>query len=174
MNKFYSQFGEDKIIQQAMLENGLIADFFVDIGAYDGVLYSNTKALEDLGVKGLMFDAVDRGNSRVVIQKFNAENINLILDSYGVPNEFSVLSIDVDGNDYWLWKALKYEPDIVVIEYNPNAKEGYIKPYDPDYMFSHETGGFDGTSRSALEELAVEKGYRLLDYTPANLLFIKN
>lgn len=168
--KSYSQFEEDKTIAKYLEARKL--NFFVDIGAHDGETFSNTKFLKDLGIPGLMFDA--REYPHIIQKKFTAENINEILELYSTPKRFSLLSIDVDGNDYWLWKALNYEPKVVVIEYNPRAEDGYIHPYDPEFLFDREKGmEFDGSSRLALTLLAEEKGYKLLDYTPANLIFVK-
>lgn len=166
----YSQFGEDSIIKTIL---GDKVDFFVDIGAYDGVKFSNTKFFKDNWSEGLSFDARDRGNPDVIQEFFTVENINEIFAKYDVPDKFDLLSLDVDGNDYWLWKALRYEPKVVVIEYDPKQKPGYIHDYNAKFLFEHGTHVFDGSSKESLISLAEEKGYGLVSQTQANLIFKK-
>jgi hypothetical protein len=81
----------------------------------------------------------------------------------GVPEEFALLSIDIDGNDYWVWKALdRFRPKVVVIEYNgflppPLSK---VIPYDPDFQWSGTR--YFGASLCALNKLAAERDYSLV------------
>src|SRR6185437_13950018 len=91
------------------------------------------------------------------------ENIAELFRANGVPAEPDLLSIDVDGNDYWLWEALEaYRPRVVVMEYNAAhvPPDRWVLPYDPD----HRWAGDDvyGASLAALEELGKRKGYALL------------
>ena len=62
----------------------------------------------------------DRADGDLVRQAFvDAENVNSLFAQYGVPKQFDLLSIDIDGNDYWVWKAIEdFTPRVVVIEYN--------------------------------------------------------
>jgi hypothetical protein len=81
-----------------------------------------------------------------------------------------LLSIDVDGMDYWIWKALTYEPRVVVIEYNPRH-EG-IQPYDADYIYDGRTDSDTyGASKEEMIKLGKEKGYKLKDFNSDNLFF---
>ena len=105
-----------------------------------------------------------------------AENVEELFAQAGVPPEPDVLSIDVDGNDYWIWKAIsRYRPRLVVIEYNgsldPTARR--VMPYRPGYRWDH-TSGY-GASLGALEDLAVEKGYRLVhtELAGVNAFFVR-
>lgn len=98
-----------------------------------------------------------------------AENINwFFYDPVGV------LSIDVDGNDYWIWKAVRVNPDIVCIEYNAHlGLEPWVLKYDPEHRWDHSDT--HGASISALCKLGAEKGYQCLgcESRGVNAFFIR-
>lgn len=105
-----------------------------------------------------------------------AENINSLFEKYSVPKKFDLLSIDIDGNNYWVWKELKYEPNVVIIEYNSNfdVNENYVLSYNPKHDF-YESGGYYSASVSALVELGKSKGYFLhKEVSFTNLIFVKD
>ncbi len=80
-----------------------------------------------------MNDCIDNDHPFIKTGSFTAENIIEILDKYGVPERFDLLSIDLDYNDYWFWKAIEsYVPRVVVIEYNatPGPSESQVVEYD--------------------------------------------
>ncbi len=91
--------------------------------------------------------------------KVTAENVNFM-----VGEDVGILSIDVDGNDYWLWKGVETSPDIVVIEYNANyGLEPVTMPYDPKWEWGDEFSRLHyGASLTALTKLAHSKGYQLV------------
>ena len=67
------------------------------------------------------------------------ENVNDLFAKYSVPREFDLLSIDIDGNDYWVWQALTYRPLVVVNEHNaavPYDSRGLAIPYDPHFQWN--------------------------------------
>ena len=93
-----------------------------------------------------------------------------------MPTEPDVLSVDVDGNDYWIWQALRtYSPRIVVIEYNAQwpLLGRWVQPYDPERVWQ----GTDnyGASLGALRSLGEEKGYRFVhtELTGNNAFFVR-
>jgi uncharacterized coiled-coil protein SlyX len=91
------------------------------------------------------------------------ENINELLAEANVPPEFDLLSIDIDGNDYWIWQALTdYSPRAVIIEYNASFRppRAWTMPYNPQH--SWDGSNYYGVSLSALEKLGRQKGYRLV------------
>src|SRR6202011_5629219 len=95
---------------------------------------------------------------RVVQQLVTRDNFNA-LRSMGVPIDFDVLSIDIDGNDYWIWDALSScNPRVVVIEFNsgldPNRQ--LVQPYEPYVPW--DSTSFFGASLGALRGLANRKG----------------
>jgi hypothetical protein len=123
----------------------------------------------------------DRVADVLVLQKkVTAENINELLSEHCPDTVIDLLSIDIDGNDYWVWKALDaVEPRVVVAEYN--AAMGYRKAtsvaYDPDFdrWAKHPSGLYAGASLAALTKLAHEKGYVLVgcDRHGVNAFFVK-
>lgn len=99
-----------------------------------------------------------------------AENVNDL-----VRGPIGILSIDIDGNDYWIWKALKADPDVICIEYNPwfGPNESWTIRYSPENKWDH-TDNY-GASLTALYELGKSRGYQLVgcDSTGVNAFFVK-
>ncbi|HVZ25547.1 MAG TPA: hypothetical protein VG842_05820, partial [Sediminibacterium sp.] len=143
LNKYefqvYSQFGEDGIIREIFRRIGTTNRYFVEFGVEDGS-ETNTTYLLYQGWKGLWMDgdekfvrsiqvscanAIAKGQLTVVHSFITAENIESLFDRAGVPKEFDLLSIDIDRNDYHVWKAIShYRPRVVVIEYNSIYRPG--------------------------------------------------
>ncbi|MCP4004395.1 MAG: hypothetical protein GY725_09390 [bacterium] len=162
--RVYSQSGEDGVIERIFSEIGASSRFFVEFGAKDGFNLSNTALLRiHRGWDGLLIDPRGLPGSTVVREMVTAENINEVFSRHGVPREFDLLSIDIDSNEYWVWKALRdHTPRLVVIEYNifldPHDTE--VVPYDPER--SWDGTNYHGASLSALRKLGEEKGYALI------------
>ena len=104
---------------------------------------------------------------RVAEAFITRENINTLLKMHGAVGEISVLSIDIDGNDYWVWEAMEcVTADIVIIEFNyrfgPSLKVAV--PYDPEFVKSaaHPSGVYFGASLAALCALGERKGYAFI------------
>jgi hypothetical protein len=126
--------------------------------------------------RGLLVDG-DEGNvepARQVMPR-NVEAMQLYLDLYNLhlvgdryrPGELGVLSIDVDGNDYWFLQALlgELKPAIVAVEYNASfGLRPIVVPYDPrfDRHEKHPSGLYHGASLEALTRLCARHGYRLV------------
>jgi hypothetical protein len=103
------------------------------------------------------------------------ENIDHLLTEYNVPRNLDLISIDLDGNDYWIWEAIEqFTPRVVVIEYNATFPPDifWIMKYNPDHRW--DGSSYFGASLKALVELGREKGYSLIgcDYTGTNAYFI--
>lgn len=99
----------------------------------------------------------------VKIEKVTAENIQDLFRKYNVPKNFDLLSIDIDYNDYWVWKSITdYSPRVVVIEYNSSIPptESKVVPYDPDAQW--DGTNYFGASLLALKNLGLTKGYTLI------------
>lgn len=171
-NQVYSQCWEDGIIQRIFECIGETNKYFVDIGASDGQRNSNTANLRiNKKWSGLLIDKNPK-NDFVKKEYVTAENVNDILKKHNVPEEFDLLSLDIDGNDYWIWKSLAYKPRVVVIEFNPNFLDSRTIKYDPDFEWDHTN--YYGASLPALKYLGIEKGYSLIyqaDYL--NAFFIR-
>lgn len=179
----YSQNGEDGVIDFLCSKLNLSKGWCVEFGAWDGIHLSNTRALitekewSAVLIEGdqSRFQSLTkeyRENERVyplcafVGSSDNDPNtLNQLLESTPIPEYFNLLSIDVDGNDYFIWKALtKYFPAIVVIEANSS--------FETNVRFIGEQNSGIGTSAAALVELAKIKGYQLVAHT-GNCIFVR-
>ena len=106
-----------------------------------------------------------------------AENINDTVAESGLSGEVDLLSLDIDGMDYWVWKALTViQPRVVVCETHnvvPLARSVTV-PYDPSFVCSSEN--YRGASLEAMCRLGKEKGYRLVGTHRFgfNAFFVKN
>jgi hypothetical protein len=161
----YSQCGEDGVLQCIYEVIGTRSRYFVEFGAWDGQHLSNTANLRlHHGWSGLLMEGSDRADGRLVQHEFvNAENVNALFAKYDVPKIFDLLSIDIDGNDYWVWKAIEdYTPRVVVMEYNIffGLHHSRTIRYDADHVWDETL--YHGASLLALRKLGHEKGYRLV------------
>lgn len=178
--RVFSQWGEDGILQYLISRVPSIPKTFVEFGVED-YQESNTRfLLEHDDWQGLAMDGSPENIELIraapffwrhdlqAVQAFiTAENINGLIRAGGFSGDLGILSIDVDGNDYWIWKAVEaVSPVIVVCEYNAlfGSQEAITVPYDPAFQRTqaHHSNLFFGASLRALCTLAVEKGYRFV------------
>lgn len=164
-SSIYSQCGEDGVLGRIFDVIGAESRYFVEFGAWDGQHYSNTANLRlNHGWTGLLMEGSDRADGEVVRREFvDAENVNRLFARYGVPERFDLLGIDIDGNDYWVWKALeRHMPRVVVIEYNIYFATHLARtmPYDAGHVWDETL--YHGASIEALRKLGDEKGYALV------------
>lgn len=126
------------------------------------------------------YAAMPRTRETVQVQTcwVTRENFNELLTSANVRNDVDLLSIDIDGNDYWLWDALEaVRPRVVVIEYNAfwGSTDSVVVPYTASFrrFEAHSSGLYFGASLAALSRLASAKGYVLLgcDSSGANAFY---
>lgn len=110
----------------------------------------------------------------VKIHHITAENINDIFKLYNVPKEPDLMIIDINFNDFWVWKSMDYFPRLLMIEYNLfiNPIESKVVKYDP--YFNIDGTQYFGASFSAMLKLANIKGYKLIGCHYANMLFVKD
>lgn len=184
--KGHSQSGEEVIVSEIMRRIGVGTGFFVDVGAGDGIEGSNTRALAERGWAGLMVEG-DRARARALAEGLRSlpsvaalhrwascepgAGLDDILAAAAVPDPFDLLSIDIDGNDYWVWRQARCRPKAVVIEYNCHFKGSVSVPYDPAFRWGRDD--FYGASAGALAELAAHKGYALVHALgDTNLFFV--
>jgi hypothetical protein len=189
----FSQFGDDGIIQYLINNLEVAPSSFVEIGVED-YRESNTRfLLVNDNWKGLVIDSsspfIDyirqdsiywRHELTAVNEFITAENINAILMTHGFSGELGLLSIDIDGNDYWIWRALNaVRPSIVIIEYNSvfGNTRAVTVPYDPLFnrTKAHHSNLYYGCSLKALDLLAREKGYAFIGSNSAgnNAYFLR-
>jgi hypothetical protein len=186
----FSQNGEDGFIAEVLRRIGVTNRYFVEFGVGEG-LENNTAYLLMNGWKGLWIE-IDQPSCRVIetgLQRMirpgrltvkncrvSAENIEQIFSEAAVPGQFDLLSIDIDGNDYWVWEAIRhFSPRVVIIEYNSG-----LGPH-LDWKVAYEPGlkwngsAYFGASLKALESLGARKGYALVGCTLSgtNAVFVK-
>lgn len=176
----FSQTNEDGILLllQALLGRGDAT--IVEIGCGDGRENNSTNLIVNHGWNGYLFDGSAEGvaNARRFFAQhpdtrihpprcthswFTRGTINEILREAGVPARTDILSLDVDGMDYWLWEALTWtRARIVVLEYNNviPADRSITVPYADDFQTS--TADFTGASLRAMVALSARKGYRFV------------
>ena len=183
--KAFSQFGEDGIIQYLIHRIPVPNGAFIEFGVEDYTEANTRYLLKHDNWRGLVIDG-GRGNVGVIREDrvsvhhdltsvcafVTAENIDALIAGAGFSGDIGLLSIDIDGNDYWVWKAITaVSPRIVVCEFNslfgPDA--AVTVPYDPafDYNTAHHTRLYFGASLAALCRLAGEKGYAFAGCTSA-------
>jgi hypothetical protein len=158
---------------------------FVEIGCGSNGGNSGFLARE-LGWNGVMVDgdeekvaAVRRGVSAARVTVTNAfvtiDNVNDLIADGGLEGEIDLLSVDIDGIDLWIWKAIdRVSPRVVVCEYNGafGAEEPVTVPYDPSFT---REGFYYGASLPALVNLGRSRGYRLVAVEPrgVNAYFLR-
>ena len=179
--RYYSQNGEDGIIAAILgkvgLTNKFCVEFGVDVKGKLKIVECNTAYLtKKKGWSFLWMDA-RQGTSEIKREFITAENINELFIEYKVPAIFDVLSIDIDYNTYWVWKAITgFNPRVVVVEYNASIPptESLAAKYDPNSIWD-ETDYY-GASLLAFAKLGSQKGYTLVacDNKGLNAFFVGN
>jgi len=191
--KVFSQWDEDGIIQYLIHNLEIRNRTFVEFGI-ENYEESNTRFLllnDDW--QGLVLDGC--GADIDYVQKdpiywqhdlqakcswITRENVNPCLLQAGFGEDLGLLSIDIDGNDYWVWEAIDcVKPRIVVVEYNSVFGLAPISvPYKADFnrTAAHYSNLYFGCSIGALSHLAMTKGYQLLGSNScgSNAFFVRS
>jgi hypothetical protein len=181
--RVFSQFDEDGLILFCLAVCGAPTRRVVDIGAGDGVTASNAANLIlNFGFDGLLVEGggakaaharrfyEEHPDSRerppVVVERFvTRENVNEIVREAGFEGEVDFLSIDIDGNDYWIFEALTaVRPRVVCVETHTElGLEDFVAPYEADFDWRKQPAGARlGASPVAMTRLAERLGYRLV------------
>lgn len=198
---FFSKEGEDGMLAYILSRIPDRTGWCVEFGAWDGISESNTHYLiSHQGYRGVMIEADPlkynrlcenmEGYGTICINAFvrpEGENrLDNILSHTTIPEQFDLLSIDVDGEDYHVWRSLeRYQPKVVIIEINIHDKPGLERIHKPGApIFQGTTGasnlstigiyGYSGTSITSMTELATRKGYSLLANVHCNAIYIKS
>ena len=179
--RVFSQWGEDGIIQFLLKSIEIERTLFVEFGADNYNIESNTRfLLTNNNWSGLVIDATTENINRLksspiywlynikAVQAFiTKDNINQIIQENGIIGEIGLLSIDIDGNDYWIWQAIDViNPIIVIVEYNARfgCDLAVTVPYYEtfDRAQAHPSKLYHGASLRALCILAERKGYAFI------------
>jgi hypothetical protein len=175
--RVYSQWGDDGIIQYLVSQVAVPTDSFVEFGVeHYGEANTRFLLIND-NWRGLIMDGSQEFMEHVrnsdlcwrheltALDAFiTRENVNELIAGAGFRGPIGLLSIDIDGNDYWVWQALDVvDPAIVVVEYNSvfGSRRALTVPYDPAFRRSvaHSSHLYWGCSIRALCTLADQKGY---------------
>lgn len=191
--RVFSQFGEDGIIQFLVQRVTVSSRFFVELGVED-YAESNTRFLlvndawrgviVDAGEAHKRFLAESRLDWRTTVDAVSAfidrDNVNDVLRRAGAAGPIGLLSIDIDGNDYWVLEAIDaVAPQILVAEYNSlfGPERAVTVPYDPAFVRSekHSSHLYWGASLAALARAADAKGLALVGGNRAgnNAFFVR-
>jgi len=177
----YSQWAEDGIIQYLIKRVRIENEIFVEFGI-ENYTESNTRfLLQNNNWSGLVLDCSDEHinyvrNDPKIYWKYNLkaerafitrDNINSLIKNNGISGNIGLLSIDIGGNDYWVWQAIDcISPSIVICEYNHifGPKHKVVVPYDSNFnrTRAHYSNLYSGASIAALDHLARQKGYVLV------------
>ncbi len=174
-----------RIIQELLNRLNITNGWVCEFGAWDGIHLSNTFNLvksknfnavyiegdetryEDLLKTQKTYENITAINSYVSEDKTDYNSLDNILSRTIIPHDFELLSIDIDGFDYQVWKSLaKYQPKIVIIEINSS-----VHPSNAAHI--HCPGMYEGTGFQPTFELGIEKGYTFVLHT-GNMFFVRN
>jgi hypothetical protein len=188
--KVYSQHGEDGIIYEIFKRIGSKSKIFFEFGAGSGA-ENNTIHLLMQGWRGFWIDgntsfvntykklyktSLEKKELIVDSKIITSKNINTIIDDLKIPKEIDLLSMDIDGNDYYVWKACtRISPRVVIIEYN-SSYPAHVRFLQKESDRCWNGSNFFGSSLLVLSELAKEKGYTLVacDLIGGNAFFVRN
>jgi hypothetical protein len=146
----YSQNGEGLILEYIFDRIGTYDKRFVDIGGGDGFYLSNTRHLGNLGWEGIV---LDRENGIDITVENVLEHI---------PQPFDLLSIDIDGNDYWVIQKIltEYKPRVIIAEFNPAFHNARTIKYNPNHSWDGDD--YYGFTYKAGVKIAEENGYKVI------------
>jgi hypothetical protein len=188
--KVFSQSDEDGLIQEVFRRIGTADQTFLEIGVQSGIECNTAKLLLE-GWRGgwiecsANFVAMERvlfadriaAGQLVITQRFvTVEEVDAIVAQSGLAGEIDLLSLDIDGNDIWVWQALeRVRPRAVIIEYNATYAPPLCNavPYQRDRVYGGTS--YFGASLGALVKVGRRKGYNLVgcSYRGNNAIFVR-
>ena len=181
VKKYNSQAGEDGLIEYIFNNIGTDSKYCVEIGAGQIKNTPNCKYFMDNGWDGIMFERIKKKNPSEIREQYNIrkeaisdKNINEVLLKYNVPENVDFISLDIDGQDYYVWKAMKFRPKVFLVEFNEglDSEVNKVMNYDPEHYRHRDKTYYYGASIKAFKNLGIEKGYTLLCKVGRNLVFI--
>ena len=190
----FSQFGEDGIIQYLVNLIDIPNKTFIEFGVEDFAESNCRFLMMKDNWRGFVIDGNDRNISRLIKNYYywkydlqaicafvNKDNIEDLLDQSGFDHDLGILSIDLDGVDYFILSSIaKFKPRILICEFNPifGPTRKVTVPYDEKFQrFKHHySGQYWGASLSAINDVATRLGYGLIGTNSAghNAFFIRD
>lgn len=177
----HSQFGEDGILREIFARIGEGGRRACEFGAWDGKYCSNVAALIEQGWSALLIEADQkkyaellenyRSNERVVtccslVESEGDGSLEMILERTGFGSDLDLLSIDIDGDDYWILERLKVRPRVICVEFNPT--------FGPWHEYRNPRGQSHGSSMAAFIRLAETLKYSVVYATYCNLFIVRD
>jgi len=177
---YYSQNGEDGILEAIFEKIGIENKWCLEVGAADGILFSNTRHFVEQGWNALLIERDDEQFDRLVnnilpykkkvfVSKENVGNekgLDSLLAEFNVPKDIDLVCIDVDGQDWHIWnQMLEYKPRVIVCEYDPKRKDDDFIPI---------IGGEGQAGMRTTGWLASGKNYHNLIVTEYNIIAIRD
>lgn len=196
--RIYSQHDEDGILLYIFSLIGTVNKKCVEVCAGNGMECNTANLIVNHRWTGLLMDGnkenIDKAKEfyrknkntmfwppSIVQAWITRENINELIAQNGFEGEIDLLSLDIDGNDYWIWKAIDViSPRVIVLEYNHllGPDRSLTVPYDPAFVaeFTEYGSDYAGASLTAFVKLGHNKGYRLVGTNSigTNAFFIRN
>lgn len=186
-NRYHSQWGEDGVLEYVLGRLPRSDRQLVEFGAWDGEHLSNgfyliqklnysalliemdTERFQELERKMLPYQSICLN---LMVGYQGDSKLDFILAKSGIPLDFDLLSIDIDGNDYLVWEAMViYKPKVIIIEINSSIYPGRVIVNNPDRPFELFASG---SSITALSHLAQAKGYKLIANVGCNAIFVRD
>ena len=183
--KIMSQFGEDGIIEEIFKNIGFESKVFLEFGGQNGPLSNSEYMMSKYNIKGIFIEADNESCKKLSIYmyKYDSKIIESFVDAEG-PNtlenillnnnisfDIDMLSIDIDGNDYWIFDSLdKLKPRLIICEYNSTIPS-HIDIYQ---TYKHGESWVFGASIKSITRIAEKKGYTLVATTLVNGFFVRN
>lgn len=193
--RIFSGTDDDGMLLFIFAALGFKSRVCVDIGAGNGMNSNCANLIINFGFRGLLIDgnASNVANGQAFFashpdtrlyppifrQAFvSAENVDNVIAEAGISGAIDLLSVDIDGNDFWIWKALtQVQPRVVIIETHVEfGQRNIVVPYDPHYSYPGKHPQYHGASPVAMVELGRQKGYRLVGTNGYgfNFIFVRN
>jgi hypothetical protein len=174
----HSRQDEDGLLLHIFKNIGVCRRTFLEIGVQDGLECNTANLSRHLGWEGVLMEGdpdlakeAERNYcafTKVIVKQafVTRENIDQLLSNCGVDRDCDLFSLDIDGNDYWIWEALAdFRPRVVVIEYNHalGPERSVTIPYDPQFRHrAKHPRGYLGASLRAMQRLGARRGYALV------------
>jgi hypothetical protein len=180
--KVRSQNNEDGIIEEIFRCIPPVDRSFIEIGIgpnwldpdYEHGLEGNTVLLREQGWRGTMIDGGEHPSRFGVERHFiTAWNINDVFRKYRPDGELDLFSLDVDGQDLWIWMSMIFQPRVVVLEYNGHFGPDDARTVGFDTKFRWNGSKYFGATYAALRAVGASKGYTVVYANGVNMFFVR-
>ena len=178
---YYSQDQDDKVLEYIFENIGTTSKYCVEIGVGKWNKSPNTKYFREKGWDGCGIELRAKYNSEEIRKKYSIhtsavtdKNINDLFEKYKIPKDLDLISLDIDGQDYYVWKALKWKPRVMIVEFNEGLGPdiNVVMRWEKRHWKHRDSTYYYGASIQAFKNLGKEKGYTLLSKVGRNLIFI--